>query len=150
MELLLPMAAKKLDLSFNIQPDVPPCMATFVSTHRSKEYWLVIGVYADYARIRQGAWHTVQRAPWLMTICSVDESYRQRSEVYSRWISPSALFRWRPSRGVGRSQSQVRDSVSSTSLTSLSILWPYFIVILVSVSHPPRSTFYLCLFSRLM
>ncbi|KAF8912937.1 dual-domain HisK/Mak2 protein kinase [Gymnopilus junonius] len=35
MELLLPMAAKKLDLSFNIEPDVPS--------------W----VYADYARIRQ-------------------------------------------------------------------------------------------------
>ncbi|RDB29051.1 Peroxide stress-activated histidine kinase mak2 [Hypsizygus marmoreus] len=35
MELLLPMAAKKLDLSFNIEPDVPA--------------W----VYADYARIRQ-------------------------------------------------------------------------------------------------
>lgn len=28
MELLLPMAAKKLDLSFDIEPDVPPC--TFV------------------------------------------------------------------------------------------------------------------------
>lgn len=26
MELLLPMAAKKLDLSFNIEPNVPPCM----------------------------------------------------------------------------------------------------------------------------
>ncbi|KAF8823868.1 hypothetical protein HHX47_DHR9000114 [Lentinula edodes] len=36
MELLLPMAAKKLDLSFDIDPNVPP--------------W----VYADYARIRQG------------------------------------------------------------------------------------------------
>ncbi|KAF9454975.1 dual-domain HisK/Mak2 protein kinase [Macrolepiota fuliginosa MF-IS2] len=35
MELLLPMAAKKLDLSFNIEPSVPE--------------W----VYADYARIRQ-------------------------------------------------------------------------------------------------
>ncbi|GBE78499.1 histidine kinase [Sparassis crispa] len=35
MELLLPMAAKKLDLSYNIEPDVPP--------------W----VKADYARIRQ-------------------------------------------------------------------------------------------------
>ncbi|KAF8630202.1 hypothetical protein AX15_003056 [Amanita polypyramis BW_CC] len=35
MELLLPMAAKKLDLSFNIEPDVPA--------------W----VFADYARIRQ-------------------------------------------------------------------------------------------------
>ncbi|PCH33241.1 hypothetical protein WOLCODRAFT_21861 [Wolfiporia cocos MD-104 SS10] len=35
MELLLPMAAKKLDLSYNIDPDVPP--------------W----VKADYARIRQ-------------------------------------------------------------------------------------------------
>ncbi|KAI3615522.1 histidine kinase [Moniliophthora roreri] len=36
MELLLPMAAKKLDLSFNIEPNVPP--------------W----VFADYPRIRQG------------------------------------------------------------------------------------------------
>jgi len=27
MELLLPMAAKKLDLSFNIEPDVPACMS---------------------------------------------------------------------------------------------------------------------------
>ncbi|EGO02766.1 hypothetical protein SERLA73DRAFT_150394 [Serpula lacrymans var. lacrymans S7.3] len=35
MELLSPMAAKKLDLSFNIEPDVPP--------------WIV----SDYARIRQ-------------------------------------------------------------------------------------------------
>jgi hypothetical protein len=26
MELLLPMAAKKLDLSFNIDRDVPPCI----------------------------------------------------------------------------------------------------------------------------
>jgi hypothetical protein len=26
MELLLPMAAKKLDLSFNIEADVPSCM----------------------------------------------------------------------------------------------------------------------------
>lgn len=25
MELLLPMAAKKLDMSFNIEPDVPLC-----------------------------------------------------------------------------------------------------------------------------
>jgi hypothetical protein len=25
MELLLPMATKKLDLSFNIEPDVPDC-----------------------------------------------------------------------------------------------------------------------------
>lgn len=25
MELLLPMAAKKLDMSFNIEPDVPSC-----------------------------------------------------------------------------------------------------------------------------
>ncbi|EGO28466.1 STKc type histidine kinase [Serpula lacrymans var. lacrymans S7.9] len=39
MELLSPMAAKKLDLSFNIEPDVPP--------------WIV----SDYARIRQGKFH---------------------------------------------------------------------------------------------
>lgn len=26
MELLLPMAARKLDLSFDIEHDVPPCM----------------------------------------------------------------------------------------------------------------------------
>jgi len=30
MELLLPMAAKKLDLSFNIDRDVPPCMCSLL------------------------------------------------------------------------------------------------------------------------
>ena len=42
----------------------------------SNECWLVIGVYADYARIRQGVWHAVKLVPWLMTAFSVDESYR--------------------------------------------------------------------------
>jgi hypothetical protein len=31
MELLLPMAAKKLDLSYNIDRDVPPCMHIHLS-----------------------------------------------------------------------------------------------------------------------
>jgi len=53
MELLLPMAAQKLDLSFNIDRDVPPCMSYSTFLHG----WFLIfdlGVYADYARIRQG------------------------------------------------------------------------------------------------
>lgn len=52
MELLLPMAAKKLDLSFNIEADVPPCEVYSLCfdgfLNRLK------GVRADYARIRQG------------------------------------------------------------------------------------------------
>jgi hypothetical protein len=34
MELLLPMAAKKLDLSFNIDRDVPACMCILLSAAR--------------------------------------------------------------------------------------------------------------------
>ena len=33
MELLLPMAAKKLDLSFDIEPDVPPCRCLLVTVN---------------------------------------------------------------------------------------------------------------------
>ncbi len=32
MELLLPMAAKKLDMSFNIEPDVPQCLSNVSSS----------------------------------------------------------------------------------------------------------------------
>jgi hypothetical protein len=53
MELLLPMAAKKLDLSFNIEPQVPPCKFDIHSTTTSV-LTLYSGVFADYARIRQG------------------------------------------------------------------------------------------------
>lgn len=52
MELLLPMAAKKLDLSFNIEPDVPPCMIRQSSVVNI--LIVISGVFADYARIRQG------------------------------------------------------------------------------------------------
>ncbi|KAG5220649.1 Ser-Thr histidine kinase [Salix suchowensis] len=47
------MAARKLDLSFNIELDVPTCMIFSLAP----ELGLIpihIGVYADYARIRQG------------------------------------------------------------------------------------------------
>ncbi|KAF9056453.1 histidine kinase [Panaeolus papilionaceus] len=60
MELLLPMAVKKLDLSFNIEADVPP--------------W----VYADYARIRQVLMNLIGNAVKftaagsVRVICSVD------------------------------------------------------------------------------
>ncbi|KAJ3513116.1 hypothetical protein NLJ89_g3133 [Agrocybe chaxingu] len=61
MELLLPMAAKKLDLSFNIEADVPP--------------W----VYADYARIRQVLMNLIGNAVKftasgsVKVICSLDK-----------------------------------------------------------------------------
>lgn len=53
MELLLPMAAKKLDLSFNIEPDVPACVYRYFSAIGDLLTFNV-GVKADYARIRQG------------------------------------------------------------------------------------------------
>ncbi|KAG6866257.1 hypothetical protein C0991_006844 [Blastosporella zonata] len=52
MELLLPMAAKKLDLSFNIEAEVPACNYSIISCSDTKAK-LNTGVYADYARIRQ-------------------------------------------------------------------------------------------------
>lgn len=52
MELLLPTAAKKLDLSFNIESNVPACQS--LSSIESQSFSLFLGVFADYARIRQG------------------------------------------------------------------------------------------------
>lgn len=52
MELLLPMAARKLDLSFDIGLEVPPCEFFTPSTYRL--LILLVGVTADYDRIRQG------------------------------------------------------------------------------------------------
>lgn len=53
MELLLPMAAKKLDLSYNIEPDVPECMhLRVIEVHIAHTD---AGIYADNARISQGA-----------------------------------------------------------------------------------------------
>ncbi|KAK7694196.1 hypothetical protein QCA50_001376 [Cerrena zonata] len=68
MELLLPMAAKKLDLSFNIEPDVPP--------------W----VKADYARIRQVLMNLIGNAVKftahgsVRVTCSVDRPVATTSE----------------------------------------------------------------------
>ena len=52
MELLLPMAARKLDLSFDIAPDVPPCESRQLCHTSISDVWE--GVTADYDRIRQG------------------------------------------------------------------------------------------------
>ncbi|KAJ2919335.1 hypothetical protein MD484_g1075, partial [Candolleomyces efflorescens] len=85
MELLLPMAAKKLDLSFNIEPNVPP--------------W----VYADYARIRQVLMNLIGNAVkftatgHVRVICSVDSTVKSapgevnlRFEIHDTGIGLSA------------------------------------------------------------
>jgi hypothetical protein len=56
MELLLPMAARKLDLSFDIGPDVPPCKLQL--TVAAAISYISPGVTADYDRIRQGVTST--------------------------------------------------------------------------------------------
>jgi signal transduction histidine kinase len=58
MELLLPMAAKKLDLSYNIDRDVPPCTHIHISATKMT-LTFSSGVQADYTRIRQGMLLTV-------------------------------------------------------------------------------------------
>ncbi|KAK2461712.1 hypothetical protein APHAL10511_006175 [Amanita phalloides] len=87
MELLLPMAAKKLDLSFNIEPDVPT--------------W----VFADYARIRQVLMNLIGNAVkftahgFVRVNCSVEESMNAPGEVNLKFeISDS---------GIGLSSSDV-------------------------------------------
>jgi len=95
MELLLPMAAKKLDLSFNIEPNVPP--------------W----VYADYARIRQGWFeiHSFCKGQFL-TLWSPDEFDRQRCQIYSARLRTGHLFSGNFCHTCSRwSDSEIHDSV---------------------------------------
>lgn len=56
LELLLPLAAERMDLSYFIHHDVPPCerqqtgnLPVFALTVSSQ------GIHSDYARIRQGS-----------------------------------------------------------------------------------------------
>jgi len=85
MELLLPMAAKKLDLSFNIESDVPP--------------W----VFADYARIRQVLMNLIGNAVKftatgsVKVVCSLDRvssispgEIHLKFEIYDTGIGLSA------------------------------------------------------------
>ncbi|KAH9927462.1 histidine kinase [Epithele typhae] len=71
MELLLPMAARKLDLSFNIEPDVPP--------------W----VKSDYARIRQVLMNLIGNAVkftangFVRLTCAVDPNVARTSTEIS-------------------------------------------------------------------
>jgi hypothetical protein len=53
MELLLPMATKKLDLSYNIEPDVPECKC-LESLKNTYYLHITTGIYADTAQISQG------------------------------------------------------------------------------------------------
>ncbi|TFY70056.1 hypothetical protein EVJ58_g22 [Rhodofomes roseus] len=88
LELLLPMAAKKLDLSYNIEPDVPP--------------W----VEADYARIRQVLMNLIGNAVKftakgsVRVICSVDDSVPAvKGEVNLKFVIQDT--------GIGLSSSDV-------------------------------------------
>ncbi|THU88468.1 hypothetical protein K435DRAFT_830560 [Dendrothele bispora CBS 962.96] len=88
MELLLPMAAKKLDLSFNIEPNVPP--------------W----VYADYARIRQVLMNLIGNAVkftaqgFVQVTCSVENpTTSAEDEVILKFVIHDT--------GIGLSQSDV-------------------------------------------
>ncbi|KAK7468476.1 Chk1 protein kinase [Stygiomarasmius scandens] len=88
MELLLPMAAKKLDLSFNIEPNVPP--------------W----VHADYARIRQVLMNLIGNAVkftaqgFVQVTCSVETSaIPVQDEVTLKFMIQDT--------GIGLSQSDV-------------------------------------------
>ncbi|KAJ7293811.1 dual-domain HisK/Mak2 protein kinase [Mycena rebaudengoi] len=73
MELLLPMAAQKLDLTFNIEADVPA--------------W----VYSDYARIRQVLMNLIGNAVKftaggsVRVLCSVDGSMTAPDEVHLKF-----------------------------------------------------------------
>ncbi|EKM60729.1 uncharacterized protein PHACADRAFT_155836 [Phanerochaete carnosa HHB-10118-sp] len=88
MELLLPMAAKKLDLSFDIEPDVPP--------------W----VTADYARIRQVLMNLIGNAVkftangFVRVTCTVDRSSMPTpGEVHLKFVIQDT--------GIGLSSSDV-------------------------------------------
>lgn len=67
MELLLPMAVKKLDMSYNIEADVPR--------------WVV----ADYARIRQVLMNLLGNGlkftseGFVQAICSIDPSFESKT-----------------------------------------------------------------------
>jgi len=93
MELLLPMAAKKLDLSFNITPDVPACI--YVLAFFPSSSHLIAGVTADYARIRQGGVSVLSQLS-LQTdkniLCSPYEFDRQRCEVHCQRLDSGHLL----------------------------------------------------------
>lgn len=91
MELLLPMAARKLDLSFNIELDVPTCMI-FPLAHELGLTPIHIGVYADYARIRQGGWTLQSLAHNISHVCSLDEPDWKCCQVHLGRISESHML----------------------------------------------------------
>ena len=53
LELLLPLAAERMDLSYYIHPNVPACKWQRTSPRLTLTV-LPQGIYSDYARIRQG------------------------------------------------------------------------------------------------
>jgi hypothetical protein len=89
MELLLPMAAKKLDLSFNIDRDVPACM--LAPFHQNAPDLSIQGckpIILGFVRVGALFFWQFQ----FLIFNSLDESHWKCREVHPPWVSEGALL----------------------------------------------------------